>query len=461
MDSPGEPGAAGGPGRVRGSARLPAWAGSWSTPVQLPGSCGSSVAVNRAGAVAAGGTFQAADGTTHVQVCTSPDGKTWQAADLGPGGDQPHGGPHPAVAVSPDGHVVALWGSTVGCPASCGYILQASVRPPGGGWGAPVTLSTEFNWGAGGLVLGMDGSGNAIAAWVGFYADASHYAVLPGGGWGPAQTLSTYVQGHARNLSLAVSPDGSAIVAYATEHDAIWAASAPSRAGSPPRSSWLPEITARTRPRRSRSMMLGRHRLSGRNRGAPRRRRGPPAGRGAPRRCWRPSRPARWPPRSTVPGTRSPCSGRRMPGTWPAAAAEQPPRCRRPGNRTRQHHHLTLKLPIPRTLGGWTTHPPSRPACAARTSSGNCPPFLHPVRGPSGIAGPKLGHRYRGDPAAVVRCPAIRTGNTRYGVSACKKWLSTGRTGPPSHSHGEHMPARRRHAEHIQAAAVSRYVGDP
>ena len=89
-----------------------------------------------------------------------------------------------------------------------------------------MTLSTELNWGAGGLVLGMDGSGNAIAAWVGFYADASHYAVLPAGGsWGPAQTLSTYVQGQARNLSLAVSPDGSAVVAYATQHDAIWAVS--------------------------------------------------------------------------------------------------------------------------------------------------------------------------------------------------------------------------------------------
>ena len=176
--------------------------------------------------MAAGGTFTAADGTTHVQVCTSPDGKTWQAADLGPGGDEPHGGPHPALAMGPDGRAVALWGSTVGCPASCSYILQASVRPPGGSWGAPVTLSTELNWGAGGLVLGIDGSGNAIAAWVGFYADASHYAVLPAGGtWGPARTLSTYVQGHARNLSLAVSPDGSAIVAYATEHDAIWAVS--------------------------------------------------------------------------------------------------------------------------------------------------------------------------------------------------------------------------------------------
>jgi hypothetical protein len=78
----------------------------------------------------------------------------------------------------------------------------------------------------------MDGSGNAIAAWVGFYADASHYAVLrAGGGWGPAQTLSTYVQGQARNLSLAVSPNGSAVVAYATQHDAIWAVSGTVSAG--------------------------------------------------------------------------------------------------------------------------------------------------------------------------------------------------------------------------------------
>jgi hypothetical protein len=73
----------------------------------------------------------------------------------------------------------------------------------------------------------MDGAGDAIAAWVGFYADASHYAVLPAasGSWGPAHTLSTYVQGDARSLSLAVSPNGSAIVAYTTPHDAIWAVS--------------------------------------------------------------------------------------------------------------------------------------------------------------------------------------------------------------------------------------------
>ncbi len=206
---------------------LPALAASWSSPVQLPGSCGSSVAVNRAGAMAAGGTFTAADGTTHVQLCTSPDGKTWQAADLGPGGTEPHGGQHPAVALSPDGHAVAVWGGTVGCPAACDYIVQAAVRPPGGAWGAPVTLTTDLYFGGGGIVLGMDGAGNAIAAWVGNYADESHYAVLPAGGsWGPVQTLSNgNVQGAAHNLGLAVSPDGSVVVAFANSHDTIWAAS--------------------------------------------------------------------------------------------------------------------------------------------------------------------------------------------------------------------------------------------
>ena len=215
------------------SPALPALAGTWSAPVPLPGSCGSSVAVNQVGAMVAGGTFQAADGTTHVQLCASPDGKTWQAADLGPGGDEPHGGQHPVVALSPDGHAVAVWGRTVGCPSACDYIVQAAVRPPGGGWGAPVTLTTDLYFGGGGIVLGMDGSGNAIAAWVGNYANASHYAVLPAGGsWSPVQELSNgNVQGAARNLSLAVSPDGSAVVAFAGGGDGIWAASGSIKGG--------------------------------------------------------------------------------------------------------------------------------------------------------------------------------------------------------------------------------------
>jgi len=176
------------------SPALPALAGTWSAPVQLPGSCGSAVAVNQAGAMAAGGTFTAADGTTHVQVCTSPDGKTWQAADLGPGGNAPDAGQHPVVAVGPDGRVVAVWGSAVGCPAACDYIVQAAVRPAGGSWGAPVTLSTFLSilTTSGGMAIGTDGAGNVIAAWVESNPLNVHYAVLPAGSgsWGPDKAIS-------------------------------------------------------------------------------------------------------------------------------------------------------------------------------------------------------------------------------------------------------------------------------
>ena len=134
------------------SPALPALAASWSSPVTLPGPCGSSVAVNQAGAMAAGGTFTASNGTLQAEVCTSTNGTTWQATDLGPGGGV-------VVAVTPAGQTVALWEST-GSTA-----LEAAVHPAGGSWGAPVTLSTNLDLSDGGLVLGTDGAGNVIAGW--------------------------------------------------------------------------------------------------------------------------------------------------------------------------------------------------------------------------------------------------------------------------------------------------------
>src|SRR5580658_7153849 len=107
---------------------LPALAASWSSPVSLPGSCGNSVAVNQAGAMAAGGTFTASDGTTHVQVCTSPNGTTWQATDLGQGGNGTSYGQRVAVAVTPAGQAVALWGYEQSC-TNCGTVLEAAVHP--------------------------------------------------------------------------------------------------------------------------------------------------------------------------------------------------------------------------------------------------------------------------------------------------------------------------------------------
>jgi hypothetical protein len=197
------------------SPALPALAASWSSPVALPGPCGSSVAVNQAGAMAAGGTSTASGGTTQAEVCTSTNGTTWQATDLGPGAGT-------VVAVTPAGQTVALWGTASSSTGDT--MLQAAVRPAGGSWGAPVTLSTEIG---GGLVIGTDGSGNVIAGWVGF-ADTVYDAVLPAGSssWGPATAVSTEnEQGPAHDISMAVNASGGAIIMFNGGLNNLWAIS--------------------------------------------------------------------------------------------------------------------------------------------------------------------------------------------------------------------------------------------
>jgi hypothetical protein len=207
------------------SPALPALAASWSSPIQMPGSCGSSVAVNQAGAMAAGGTFTASDGTTHVQVCTSTNGKTWQATDLGQGGSAPSSGHRIVVAVTPAGQTVALWGNW---PCStCSAVVEAAVHPAGGSWGTPVTLSSNLDRPDGGLVLGTDGAGNVIAGWSTNPGDTTD-AVLRAGSssWGPTTTLSIDASvGPAHSLSLAVNSGGSAIITFNGGLNNLWAVS--------------------------------------------------------------------------------------------------------------------------------------------------------------------------------------------------------------------------------------------
>jgi hypothetical protein len=178
---------------------LPAQAaGSWSPPVQLPAWCGGSVAVNAADAQAAAGFHQNADGSLSVQVCTSVDGQTWSApVTLAQGVS-------PAVAIAPDGRAVTVWEGGPGTAAT----VQASVRPPGGQWSTAVTLTTDF----GHPVIGIDGSGNAIAAWAAA-SGAIDTASLPAGGtWTRVKTLAP--RGQA--VGLAVNPAGAAIITWAT-----------------------------------------------------------------------------------------------------------------------------------------------------------------------------------------------------------------------------------------------------
>ena len=180
-------------------------ASSWSPPVQLPAGCASSgslpgLAVNAAGVEAAAGSQLNADNSSSVLVCTSAGGQTWPApATVGQGTS-------PAVALAPDGRAVTAWeGGPFTAP-----VIQASVRPPGGTWSAPVTVGTD----ARGPLIGIDRSGNAIIAWAGA-AGTIHTASLPAGGsWTPVHALAT---NYGSGLDMAVNSTGSAVLTWATK----------------------------------------------------------------------------------------------------------------------------------------------------------------------------------------------------------------------------------------------------
>ena len=181
-------------------------ASSWSPPVQLPAGCVSSgsqpgLAVNAAGTEAAAGSQLNADNSSSVLVCTSADGQTWPApATVGQGTSA-------AVALAPDGRAVTAWdGGPYTAP-----VIQASVRPPGGTWSAPVTVGTD----ARGPLIGIDRSGNAIIAWMGATGTVYTASLPAGGSWTPAQTLAN--TNYGSGLAMAVNSAGSAVLTWAAK----------------------------------------------------------------------------------------------------------------------------------------------------------------------------------------------------------------------------------------------------
>ncbi len=168
-----------------GVIAAPAQAAQWSTPVQPPDGCRStpsgapSLALNAIAEWVIAAYAQTGSGLEAftVSACTSNDGVNWSGPiTVGQGTS-------PAVAIAPDGHAIAVW---QGGPATSPNV-QASIRPAGGSWSAPVVVSTI----AGHPLLGIDGAGNAIAVWAGTtLATPVATASLPAGGrWTTAQTL--------------------------------------------------------------------------------------------------------------------------------------------------------------------------------------------------------------------------------------------------------------------------------
>jgi len=176
----------------------------WSTPVKPPAGCGSTasgvpaLALNTAGNFVIAGFFQNTDGVFIVQACTSYDGVSWSGpTTIGQG-------VAPAVAIAPDGQAVAIWQWASGVSSN----IQASVRPAGGSWSQPVIVSPH----SGHPVIGMDGSGNAVAAWAPLnLTQPVETASLPvGGSWTAVHTLAAQGGG----VNLATNSIGGVIVTW-------------------------------------------------------------------------------------------------------------------------------------------------------------------------------------------------------------------------------------------------------
>ena len=180
----------------------------WSTPVKPPAGCGSTLsgvpglALNAAGEWAIAGYVQNNAGNLlepfSVLACTSDDGVNW----VGP--TTIGLGTAPAVAIAPDRTAVAIWqGGVVTAPN-----IQASVRPAGGSWSAPVVVSAH----SGHPVIGMDEFGNAVAAWAPInLTQPVETASLPAGGnWTAVHTLAAKGGG----VNLATNSVGGVIVTW-------------------------------------------------------------------------------------------------------------------------------------------------------------------------------------------------------------------------------------------------------
>ena len=143
--------------------------------------------------MAAGGTFTAADGTTHVQVCTSPDGRVavafatnrvaiWAASGTISGGlsapvfvaaaDYSNVSA-PKAALDDAGQASLIWSQTTR--------TESATRSPGGTWSAATVLAGQSS---SSVATAIDGAGNAIAV---FGSSFSWH--LAGGSWGPATSL--------------------------------------------------------------------------------------------------------------------------------------------------------------------------------------------------------------------------------------------------------------------------------
>ena len=196
---------------VQASTRAPG--GAFSAPVDL--SASGRDANNPQPATAPDGTttvvWARSNGTyTIVQASTRPPGGTFGApVDLSADGAS---ATSPQLTVARDGTTTAVWSRSNGTYT----IVQAATRPTGGTFGAPVDLSAD-GANAGGQQIASAADGTTTAVWFrysGVPRIVQSSTRAPGGSFGVPVDLSAPGQ-DAYGPQLAIAPDGATAAAWA------------------------------------------------------------------------------------------------------------------------------------------------------------------------------------------------------------------------------------------------------
>jgi PKD domain len=196
---------------VQASTRRPG--GAWSAPVDLSEEVGNAdwprIAVDPDGdATAVWESFEG--GNSVVQASTRPAGGTWSApVSLSAGGQEAR---EPEVAMDPEGAATAVWRYEY---ESAHFVIQGSTSSPGGAWSVPADLSEEAG-SASEPSVAVDSSGGATAVWrrpTGIYNVVESSTRPAGGSWSSPVELSEAGQ-NASYADIAVAPGGNATAVW-------------------------------------------------------------------------------------------------------------------------------------------------------------------------------------------------------------------------------------------------------
>ncbi len=198
--------------------------GIWSAPVALSANgvraAWPQVAVDSQGNATAVWAGRASDGrriqiqSRRIQTAIRPAGGTWSApvSISEPGHRLVQ---DPQIAVSPQGEATAIWQRSNGSY----LVVQGATRPAGGGWSTPVDITTGHGRGGQHQQLVVDSWGNATAIWEGYDTRpgpdfAIQAAKHPSGGvWSRPTDISRWTTSLSEP-QIAVDPQGRSTVIW-------------------------------------------------------------------------------------------------------------------------------------------------------------------------------------------------------------------------------------------------------